>query len=101
MTLTRQLPRDLEGRHLPALRRQLLQDLRHDPDLVLECSDVQKLSPAGQALLLSLARTARRHGGHLHLYTPSAAMTAALRSTGLNHRLTQATAPRPASALPS
>lgn len=98
MTLTRRLPRDVEGRHLPALRRELLASLRADPDLVLDCRDVDALSPAGQALLLFVQRTARHHGGQLHLDQPSDAMTLALRSTGLNHRLTQATAPRPAPA---
>ncbi len=43
MTLTRQLPRDVEGRHLPALRRELLASLRRDPDLDLDCSDVEVL----------------------------------------------------------
>lgn len=95
MTRTRQLPRDVEGRHLPALRRELLASLRDDPDLVLDCHDVQTLSPAGQALLLYVERAARRRGGQLHLDRPSHAMTLALRSTGLSHRLTQATTPRP------
>lgn len=98
MTLTRQLPRDVEGRHLPALRRELLASLRRDPDLVLDCNDVQMLSPAGQALLLFVERAARHRGGGLRLDRPSSAMTLALRSTGLSHRLTQAPAPRPAAA---
>lgn len=98
MTRSRQLPPCVEGRHLPALRRELLADLRADPDLVLDCSEVTVVSPAGQALLLSLERAARRRGGQLHLDQPSSAMTLALRSTGLNHRLGQATAPRPAAA---
>lgn len=98
MTCTRQLPRDVEGRHLPALRRELLASLRADPELVLDCSDVDTLSPAGQALLLFVQRAARHRGGQLHLDHPSNAMTLALRSTGLSHRLTQATAPRPAPA---
>lgn len=96
MTRARQLPCDVEGRHLPALRRELLASLRADPDLVLDCHDVQTLSPAGQALLLYVERTARHRGGRLHLERPSHAMTLALRSTGLSHRLTGATDPRTA-----
>lgn len=95
MTLTRQLPRDVEGRHLPALRRELLAGLRADPDLVLDCSDVDALSPAGQALLLYVQRAARHRGGSLYLDRPSKAMLLALRSTGLSHRLPPATASRP------
>lgn len=98
MTRTRQLPPDVEGRHLPALRRALLADLRSDPDLVLDCSNVEALSPAGQALLLHVDRAARRRGGQLHLQRPSTAMTLALRSTGLIHRLTQADPRLPAAA---
>lgn len=97
MTLTRQLPRNVEGRHLPALRRELLASLHRDPDLDPDCSDVQVLSPAAQALLLFIERAARHRGGQLHLNRPSTAMTLALKSTGLSYRLIQATAPRPAS----
>lgn len=89
MTLTRQLPRDVEGRHLPLLRHELRAILRADPDLDLDCSNVGAPSPAGQALLLYLDRAARHRGGRLHLNQPSHAITLALQSTGLSHRLTQ------------
>lgn len=87
MTTTVQLPTRVEGRHLPRLRRALLDRLRVDPDLVLACADVELLSPAGAALLVLVARAARRRGGRLHLEQPSAAVTAALGAAGLGHLL--------------
>lgn len=80
-------PTHMEGRHLVDLRLQLQSLLRHDPEIHLDCSNVLQLSPAGQALLVGAARTARRQGGRLHLDAPSAQMCQALRSTGLHHLL--------------
>jgi len=90
MTTTVHLPRNVEGRQLPALRQELFAHLRRDPNLIVDGSNVDTLSPAGQALLLHTAHTARRRGGKLHLQQPSPAMTAELRTTGLSYSLTQA-----------
>lgn len=87
MTATLHLPPALEGRHLPALRRALFEALRNDPHLAVDGSHVRVLSLAGQAVLLSTGRAARRRGGDLLVDSPSDAMTAALRATGLRHLL--------------
>lgn len=82
-----ELPTQLEGRGLLALRQQLLTGLRPGNDLVVDCRNVQAVSFAGQAVLVAADRAARRRGGHLRLLHPSDVMVTAFRSTGLSHLL--------------
>ena len=81
------LPARVEGRPLRRLRAELLCHLRADPVLVVEASDVQHLSEAGQAVLVAAHRAAAARGGRLHLHQPSPEVVAALRASGLRHLL--------------
>lgn len=81
------LPRLVHGRDLPGLRQQLRHAVRSHVLIVLDCSQVQELSPAGQALLVAARRAAHHRGARLCLARPSPPMTAALRRTGLSHLL--------------
>ena len=84
------LPPVVAGAYLPRLRQQLAGALRTSgdgTDLVLDCRQVQELSPAAQALLVGRSRVARLRGRRLRLVDPSPATVQALRSTGLDHLL--------------
>lgn len=88
------LPPVVAGSYLSHLRHLVgaaLRAGRAGTDLVLDCRQVQELSPAAQALLVGCSRTARLHGRRLRLDDPSPATVRALRATGLGHLL----APRP------
>ena len=81
------LPVRVEGRPLRRLRRELLAHLRADPVLVVEAAGVQRLSNAGQAVLVTAHRAAVARGGRVHLQQASPEMIAALRASGLWHLL--------------
>lgn len=97
MTITVQLPRQVAGRCLHGLRQQLFDGLRRGEQVVLDCSRVEELSVAGQALLVAARRAARSGGGHFYLHQPTTAMISTLRGTGLTHLLTP---PAPATPAP-
>lgn len=88
---TLELPPHVDGPQVHDLREQLREALAAGPEVVLDCSRVEVLSAPGQALLLSTARAARRRGGLLVLRSPTEAMTHALRTTGLDLKVEQAT----------
>lgn len=93
MTIRIELPSDVAGRAIPALRQQLLGGLQPHTHLIVDCSHVQHLSRPGQALLVALQRTARSRGVALSFTNPSDAMTRTLRTTGLRHLLAKPTNP--------
>lgn len=86
-----ELPALVSGECLRALRGQLLAGLRHPSGLVIDCHQVQDVSPAAQALLVAVHRAARQRGVTWHLVGPTAALHTALRRSGLSHLLV----PRP------
>lgn len=81
------LPARVSGQCLHALRGQLLAGLRHPGGLVVDCRQVQDVSPAAQALLVATHRAARLRGVTWRLEQPTAAMLTALRRSGLSHLL--------------
>jgi len=81
------LPVRVEGRPLRRLRSELLAHLRADPVLIVEATEVQRLSTAGQAVLVTAHRAAVARGGRVHLHQASPEMIAALRASGLWHLL--------------
>ncbi len=87
MSRTVVLPVRVEGRPLRRLRSELLAHLRADPVLVVDAAEVQRLSSAGQAVLVSVRRAAVARGGRMHLHQASPEMIAALRGSGLSHLL--------------
>ncbi len=87
------LPHRVAGPALLPLRRALREAVRSGGDLVVQCSDVQELSPAGQALLVATSRAARRRGHRLRLVHPSPAVLGALGATGLLHLLSSGPLP--------
>lgn len=92
MSRTVVLPVRVEGRPLRRLRAELLAHLRDDPVLVLEAAEVQHLSDAAQAVLITAHRAALARGGRLRLHSPSAEVVTALRAHGLLHLLQSAQA---------
>lgn len=81
------LPERVEGRPLRQLRSELLAHLRADPVLVVEAAGVQRLSDAGQAVLVTAHRAALARGGRVYLHQASPEMIAALRASCLQHLL--------------
>lgn len=82
------LPAQVEGRCLPGLRQQLFSGLLHHDVVVVHCDHVEKMSAAGQAMLVAAHRLARHRHARLRFERPTTAMIAALRSNGLGHLLT-------------
>lgn len=100
MSIPVELPSRVAGGCLPGLRQELFAGLRQHSDLVLDCSRITHLSPAGQALLVATHRAARRSGVRLSFLDPSDAMITALRRSGLRHLLTAAPRPEDAAGRP-
>lgn len=90
-----ELPARVGGPCLHALRGQLLAGLHHPGGLVVDCRQVQDVSPAAQALLVAAYGAAWLRGKTWRLEQPTAAMLTALRRSGLSHLLLPLHGPAP------